>query len=288
MIFCTHHHNHSLQIYQHCVMVTSGCSFLLNPENAKRNVLCQKEPFWEPCECQKCFLRCCLLGSKGCRNDVAWVWCLHDMHRYSKSSIQRTWERCRVRENVTRKRARPRKWAWEQIGENVIGEKWIWDEKVRRWDRSWDQVCHPHTLRPGVRVCWSGAPRAGDTSLLFVPVFASTSKCICMQTNWSICAPLARTVYDNINIWGRSGDDVLVKGMPRINWVMQIVEKKTQTDRISADRVAEEIRSALIRWLSQKHRSVINFKRELQYLTRMDGITFSKLEDLARLANNVY
>ena len=73
--------------------------------------------------------------------------------------------------------------------------------------------------------------------------------------------------------------------MPRINWVKQIVEKKTQTDRISADRVAEEIRSALIRWLSQKHRSVINFKRELQYLTRMDGIAFLKLEDSARLAN---
>ena len=64
MIFCTHHHNHSLQIYQHCVMVTSGCSFLLNPENAKRDVLCQKEPFWEPCEFQKRFLRCCLLRSK--------------------------------------------------------------------------------------------------------------------------------------------------------------------------------------------------------------------------------
>ena len=59
--------------------------------------------------------------------------------------------------------------------------------------------------------------------------------------------PLARTVYDNINILGCSGDDDLEKGMLRINWVMQIVEKKTQTDRISADRVAEEIRSALIR-----------------------------------------
>ena len=112
------------------------------------------------------------------------------MQRYSKLSIQRTRERCRARENVTRKRARPRKWAWDQIAENVIGEKWIWDEKVRRWDRSWDQVCHPHTLRPGVRVCWSGVPRVGDTSLLFVPVFASTSKCICMLTNWNICAPL--------------------------------------------------------------------------------------------------
>ena len=62
-----------------------------------------------------------------------------------------------------------------------------------------------------------------------------------------ICAPLAPTVYDNINILGCSGDDDLEKGMLRINWVMQIVEKKTQTDRISADRVAEEIRSALIR-----------------------------------------
>ena len=59
--------------------------------------------------------------------------------------------------------------------------------------------------------------------------------------------PLAPTVYDNINILGCSGDDDLEKGMPRINWVMQIVEKKTQTDRISGDRVAEEIRSALIR-----------------------------------------
>ena len=204
------------------------------------------------------------------------VWYLHDMHRYSKSSIQRTRERCRARENVTRKRARPRKWAWDQIGENVIGEKWIWDETVRQIVRP--SLPSPHSPTWGASMLIRGS-RAGDTSLLFVSVFASTSKCNCMQTNWSICTPLARTVYDNINILGCSGDEDLVKGLLRINWVMQIVEKKTQTDRISADRVAEEIRSALISWLSQKHRSVINFKRELQYLTRMDGIAFLKLEE---------
>ena len=153
--------------------------------------------------------------------------------------------------------------------------------EMRRWDGETDRETKsaiPTLSDLGCEYVDQGF-RAGDTSLLFVPVFASTSKCNCMQTNWSICSPLTRTVYDNINIWGCSGDDDLVKGMPRINWVMQIVEKKTQTDRISADRVAEEIRSALIRWLSQKHRSVINFKRELQYLTRMDGIAFLKLEE---------
>ena len=281
MIFCTHHHNHSLQIYQHCVMFTSGCSFLLNPENSKRDVLCQKEPFWEPCECQNAFQGVAYWG-KGCRNDVALVWYLHDMQRYSKSSIQRTWERCRARENVTRKRARPRKWAWDQMMVRMWSEPVVRSEyEMRRWDGETDRETKsaiPTLSDLGCEYVDQGF-RAGDTSLLFVPVFASTSKCICMLTNWSICAPLARTVYDNINIWGRSGDDDLVKGMPRINWVMQIVEKKTQTDRISADRVAEEIRSALIRWLSQKHRSVINFKRELQYLTRMDGIAFLKLEE---------
>ena len=211
------------------------------------------------------------------------------MHRYSKSSIQRTRERCRARENVTRKRARPRKWAWDQIGENVIGEKWIWDETVRRWDRSWDQVCHPHTLRPGVRVCWSGVPeRVTPHFCLSLYLHRQANAIVCRQTE--VFAPPLLERFTTISIFGvlQVGDDDLGKGMPRINWVMQIVEKKTQTDRISADRVAEEIRSALISWLSQKHRSVINFKRELQYLTRMDGITFSKLEDLARLANNVY
>ena len=237
----------------------------------------KRSPFGSPVSAKNAFQGVGYWG-KGCRNDVALVWYLHDMHRYSKSSKQRTWERCRARENVTRKRARPRKWAWDQLGENVIGEKWIWDEKVRRWDRSWDQVCHPHTLRPGVRVCWSGV-QSGWHLTFVCPGICIDKRMQLYADKLKYLRPLARTVYDNINILGCSGDDDLEKGMLRINWVMQIVEKKTQTDRISADRVAEEIRSALIRWLSQKHRSVINFKRELQYLTRMDGIAFLKLEE---------
>ena len=161
--------------------------------------------------------------------------------------------------------------------------------EMRRWDRSWDQVCHPHTLRPGVRVCWSGVPeRVTPHFCLSRYLHRQANAIVCRQTE--VFAPPLLQRFTTISIFGvlQVGDDDLGKGMLRINWVMQIVEKKTQTDRISADRVAEEIRSALIRWLSQKHRSVINFKRELQYLTRMDGITFSKLEDLARLANNVY
>ena len=169
----------------------------------------------------------------------------------------------------------------------------MWSERseyeMRRWDRSWDQVCHPHTPRPGVRVCWSGAPeRVTPHFCLSRYLHRQANAIVCRQTE--VFAPPLLERFTTISIFGvlQVGDDDLGKGMPRINWVMQIVEKKTQTDRISADRVAEEIRSALISWLSQKHRSVINFKRELQYLTRMDGITFSKLEDLARLANNVY
>ena len=120
------------------------------------------------------------------------------MHRYSKSSIQRTRERCRVRENVTRKRARPRKWAWDQIGENVISEKWIWDETVRQIVRP--SLPSPHSPTWGASMLIRGS-RAGDTSLLFVPVFASTSKCNCMQTNWSICTPLVDR-FTTISIFG--------------------------------------------------------------------------------------
>ena len=123
------------------------------------------------------------------------------MHRYSKSSIQRTRERCRARENVTRKRARPRKWAWDQIGENVIGEKWIWDETVRRWDRSWDQVCHPHTLRPGVRVCWSGAPeRVTPHFCLSRYLHRQANAVVCWQTE--VFAPPLLERFTTISIFG--------------------------------------------------------------------------------------
>ena len=123
------------------------------------------------------------------------------MHRYSKSSIQRTRERCRARENVTRKRARPRKWAWDQIGENVISEKWIWDEKVRRWDRSWDQVCHPHTLRPGVRVCWSGVPeRVTPHFCLSRYLHRQANAIVCRQTE--VFAPPLLERFTTISIFG--------------------------------------------------------------------------------------
>ena len=206
------------------------------------------------------------------------------MHRYSKSSIQRTLERCRARENVTRKRARPRKWAWDQIGENVIGEKWIWDETVRQIVRP--SLPSPHSPTWGASMLIRGSERVTPHFCLSLYLHRQANAIVCRQTE--VFAPPLLERFTTISIFGvlQVGDDDLGKGMPRINWVMQIVEKKTQTDRISADRVAEEIRSALISWLSQKHRSVINFKRELQYLTRMDGIAF--LKDSARLAHNVY
>ena len=58
----------------------------------------------------------------------------------------------------------------------------------------------PHSPTWGASMLIRGS-RAGDTSLLFVPVFASTSKCICMLTNWSICAPLLEP-FTTISIFG--------------------------------------------------------------------------------------
>ena len=77
----------------------------------------------------------------------------------------------------------------------------MWSERseyeMRRWDGETDRETKSAIPTLSDLGCEYVDPRAGDTSLLFVPVFASSSKCICMLTNWSICARAGNRLLKN-------------------------------------------------------------------------------------------
>ena len=159
----------------------------------------KRSPFGSPVSAKNAFQGVAYWG-KGCRNDVALVWYLHDMHRYSKppnkelgrdAECEKMWhESVRGRESGRESRLLR---MWSERSEY----------EMRRWDGETDRETKsaiPTLSDLGCEYVDQGF-RAGDTSLLFVPVFASTSKCICMLTNWSICAPPLLERFTTISIF---------------------------------------------------------------------------------------
>ena len=159
--------------------------FLLNPENSKRDVLCQKEP----CECPKTIFKVLLIGARVV--EMMWHWfdifmICRDIPNHPYKELGRDAEREKMWHESVRGRESGRETSLVRM----------WSERseyeMRRWDGETDRETKsaiPTLSDLGCEYVDQGF-RAGDTSLLFVPVFASTSKCICMLTNWNICAPL--------------------------------------------------------------------------------------------------